>query len=47
MREIARATTRLRRSLAADAQQLVDLEAAVGAAERLLRVVQRRAEERR
>lgn len=47
LRRIARATTRLRRSVAADAQQLVDLEGAVDVALGSLRSLQRQIGEQR
>lgn len=47
LRGISRSTTRLRRFVTADAQQLVDLEGAVDAAIRSLRSLQRRTQEKR
>lgn len=47
LRRLSHATTRLRRSIAADAQQLVELEGALDGVVRLLRLLCRQLEERR
>jgi hypothetical protein len=47
LRRLSHATTRLRRSIAADAQELVELEGALDAVVRLLRLLCRQLEGRR